>query len=84
MAIKVQRPGLLQSIALDIFILRNLAKFVKAWKKTKQQPARRLIDDWGEQHLPRDELCQRGGERAGVQGALRALPRGVRSVLVFQ
>ena len=44
-AIKVQRPGLLQRIALDIFILRNCAKFVRRWKRTNSNlPA--LIDDW--------------------------------------
>jgi aarF domain-containing kinase len=42
---QVQRPGLLPLIALDIFILRNLAKFVRRWKKTNSNlPS--LIDEW--------------------------------------
>jgi ABC1 atypical kinase-like domain len=44
-AIKVQRPGLLANIALDIFILRNCAKFVRRWKATNSNlPS--LIDEW--------------------------------------
>ena len=42
---QVQRPGLLPTIALDIFILRNLAQFVRRWKKTNSNLAA-LIDDW--------------------------------------
>lgn len=41
----MQRPGLLQRIALDIFILRNLAKVLrKARNVNSNLPA--LIDDW--------------------------------------
>lgn len=43
--VQVQRPGLLPTIALDIFILRNLAQFVRRWKKTNSNLAA-LIDDW--------------------------------------
>jgi predicted unusual protein kinase regulating ubiquinone biosynthesis (AarF/ABC1/UbiB family) len=32
-AVKVQRPGVRESIALDIYILRALAAFVKRWRR---------------------------------------------------
>lgn len=44
-AIKVQRPSVIESIALDVFILRKMAAFVRNWKKTNSDlPA--LIDQW--------------------------------------
>lgn len=44
-AIKVQRPGLLPAIALDIFILRNCAKVFRKAKNTNSDLAA-LIDEW--------------------------------------
>ena len=45
MAVQVQRPRLLEIIALDIFILRNLAKAVRKLRKVNSNlPA--LIDGW--------------------------------------
>jgi aarF domain-containing kinase len=44
-AIKVQRPGLLPAIALDIFILRNCAKVLRQAKSTNSDLAA-LIDEW--------------------------------------
>ena len=32
-AVKVQRPGVRESIALDIYILRGLAALVKRWRR---------------------------------------------------
>ncbi len=44
MAVKVQRPGVRESIALDIYILRGLAAFVKRWRRLNSDlPA--LLDE---------------------------------------
>ena len=44
-AIKVQRPGMLEIIALDIFILRGIAWIIMQYAKTNSNlPA--LIDEW--------------------------------------
>lgn len=44
-AIKVQRPGVVTSIALDVYILRQLAKVVKKARKLNSDlPA--LLDEW--------------------------------------
>lgn len=42
---QVQRPRLLEIIALDIFILRNLAKAVRRLRKLNSNLPM-LIDDW--------------------------------------
>lgn len=43
-AVKVQRPGVRESIALDIHILRILAAFVKRWRRLNSDlPA--LLDE---------------------------------------
>ncbi|GMH40522.1 hypothetical protein BSKO_08426 [Bryopsis sp. KO-2023] len=44
-AVKVQRPGVVEQIALDVYILRRIAAFVKEWRKLNSDlPA--LIDEW--------------------------------------
>lgn len=44
-AIKVQRPGVAASIALDVFILRKIAIVVRQWRKLNTDlPA--LLDGW--------------------------------------
>lgn len=44
-AVKVQRPGVVDQIALDVYILRRLAAAVKTWRKVNSDlPA--LIDEW--------------------------------------
>lgn len=44
-AVKVQRPGVVEQIALDIYILRRVAAAVRGWRKVNSDlPA--LIDEW--------------------------------------
>jgi aarF domain-containing kinase len=44
-AVKVQRPGVLASIALDVYVLRHLATGVRAWGRLNSDlPA--LLDEW--------------------------------------
>ena len=44
-AVKVQRPDLMEQIALDVYILRVLGSAVKKWRKLNSDlPA--LIDEW--------------------------------------
>lgn len=44
-AVKVQRPGVAASIALDVFILRKLATAVRRWRRLNSDlPA--LLDEW--------------------------------------
>jgi len=35
-AVKVQRPGVREQIAMDVFILRNLLAFVREWRKVNR------------------------------------------------
>jgi len=34
--VKVQRPGVREQIAMDVFILRNLLAFVREWRKVNR------------------------------------------------
>lgn len=44
-AVKVQRPGVVEQIALDVYILRRLAAAIRGWRKVNSDlPA--LIDKW--------------------------------------
>ena len=36
-AVKVQRPGVREQIAMDVFILRNLLAFVREWRKVNRR-----------------------------------------------
>lgn len=44
-AVKVQRPGVYDCIALDVHILRKLATFLKTYRKFNSDLPK-LIDDW--------------------------------------
>ena len=35
-AVKVQRPGVREQIALDVYILRRLLAFVRQWRKVNR------------------------------------------------
>lgn len=44
-AVKVQRPDVVEQIALDVYLLRKLASFVRSWKKVNSNLPL-LIDEW--------------------------------------
>ena len=44
-AVKVQRPDVVEQIALDVYLLRKLAGFVRKWKKVNSNLPL-LIDEW--------------------------------------
>ena len=44
-AVKVQRPDVVEQIALDVYLLRRLAAFVRKWKKVNSNLPL-LIDEW--------------------------------------
>eukprot|EP00210_Caulerpa_lentillifera_P001091 g1052.t1 len=44
-AIKVQRPDVVESIALDVYLLRKLAAFIRAWRKLNSNLPL-LVDEW--------------------------------------
>lgn len=44
-AVKVQRPDVVEQIALDVYLLRKLAGFVRKWKKINSNLPL-LIDEW--------------------------------------
>ena len=44
-AVKVQRPDVVERLALDVYLLRKLAGFVKQWRKVNSNLPL-LIDEW--------------------------------------
>lgn len=45
-AVKVQRPGMADVIALDFYLLRTMAKLLRKYTRSKSDPAL-LVDDFG-------------------------------------
>ena len=55
---KVQRPGVKESIALDIYILRSLAVVIRQWRKINSDLGE-ILDEAGYHslHMPLSSLC---------------------------
>ena len=56
-AVKVQRPGVKTSIALDVLVLRQLMSTIKSWRKMNSDlPA--LLDEWAASLFKELDYCQ--------------------------
>lgn len=66
-AVKVQRPDVLQSVTLDLYVIRLLLLFVSQWKSAKDSALSILgvIDNWADRFLQELDYLQeaRNGDR---------------------
>jgi len=58
-AVKVQRPDAFASAALDMYLLRNIARFVKQWKNLKSDMVG-IADEFGKQLFGELDYIQEG------------------------
>lgn len=69
-AVKVQRPLVRESIALDIHILRILAAFVRRWRRLNSDlPA--LLDEVPQLHIRDPAHCLKDSNGIGMQWTVK-------------
>ncbi|MEW5305728.1 MAG: hypothetical protein WDW36_008247 [Sanguina aurantia] len=72
-AVKVQRPGVYEQIALDVYILRGLAKAVRSWRKVNTDlPA--LVDEWAGSLFRELDYRQEGANATNFKRLFARLP----------
>ncbi|MEW5308317.1 MAG: hypothetical protein WDW38_000286 [Sanguina aurantia] len=72
-AVKVQRPGVYEQIALDVYILRGLAKAIRSWRKVNTDlPA--LVDEWAGSLFRELDYRQEGANAANFKRMFARLP----------
>lgn len=77
-AVKVQRPGILEGIALDLFLIRTIAPLVgRAYKLNTQLTA--IVDEWGNRFIA--ELDYRKEAQNGKIFSVTMEQRGLQSVM---
>lgn len=73
-AVKVQRPDVLQSVTLDLYVIRLLLLFLSNWKSVRESALSILgvIDNWADRFIQELDYLQEA-----ANGDRYAVPRSV-------